>query len=155
MRIDQRGMGVHDGHTHAAQQIQVDPVQAADFATPVRLQGLPVQARRVPFPAKAVALLKALCKMRGIAVQLLRDATHIDAGAAQTAGAGLLGQRHPRAALRGHSRGAHAAAAATNDKKIKVVFRHAQVSRRARLARHDFNQLRPAALYDGAGACNG
>ena len=59
--------------------------------------------------------------MGRVAVKLFRDATEVDAGAAHGAD---LGQCHAGAALRGHARGAHAAAAAADHKEVKVKSLH-------------------------------
>ena len=74
--------------------------------------------------------------MRGVAVELFGDATHVDTGATQactgqtaivavatmhTAG---LGQRHFGTALRRHARRPHAATAAADDEKVKFIGLH-------------------------------
>ena len=59
--------------------------------------------------------------MRGIAVELLRDAAHVDAGAAQCAS---FRHSHARASLRRHPRRAHAAAACADHKKVEFIACH-------------------------------
>ncbi len=69
-------------------------------------------------------LLERLGIMRRVAVQLLGDATHIDAGAAEPGRATLLGQHDPRTALGSHTRGAHATTAATDHEQVDIEIRH-------------------------------
>ena len=120
----QPGKTVEHGHARAAQQVAVNPVQAADFLGAVGLQGGPVQLRGVAFPAVAVGFLKPFAVVGGVAVQLFGDAAHVHAGAAQAIGAQGFGQGHACAALGGHAGGAHAATAATDHKQVKVVCAH-------------------------------
>ncbi|MCY1372631.1 hypothetical protein D9M69_598520 [compost metagenome] len=77
--------------------------------------------RRGQLPAIAFGFLERLGIAGRIAVELLRDAAHVDAGAAELGG---LGQRDARAGLRRHARGAHAAAAAANDEEVEIEWLH-------------------------------
>ena len=79
---------------------------------------------------------KTLGKMRGIAVELFGDATHVDAGTAQARArqttiltvaamhATHLSQRDFGPALRRHARRPHAATAAANDEEVKIKSGH-------------------------------
>jgi len=73
-----------------------------------------------------VRFLEALGVVGGEAVQLLRDAAEVDAGAAER---GVLGDRDTRAALRCHARGPHAAAAGADDEEVEGRPAHSRASR--------------------------
>ena len=66
-------------------------------------------------------LFKKVRKVRGVALKLFRDATHVYTRAAHV---GYFSQADARTALPGHARGAYAAAAAADDEKIKVKCLH-------------------------------
>jgi hypothetical protein len=103
-----------DRHAGIAQQLLVDAVQAGDLARTVGLEQRPVETRLAGRPAEAARLLESIGEVRRVAVQLLRDAAQVDAGAAECA---ALGHRDTRATLRGHARGAHATAAGADDEQ--------------------------------------
>ena len=98
----------------ARQELAVDGIEAADLGAPVRLQRLPVEARGADAPAEAVRFLEAFGVVGGEAVQLLRDAADVDAGAAERR---IFRDRDLDAALRGQTRGPHPAAAGTDDEE--------------------------------------
>ena len=79
--------------------------------------------RRGGVQPKPAASSKLSRIVRGEAVQLLRDAAEVDAGAAER---GVLGDGDARAALPGHARGAYAAAAGTDDEQVEDVSGHAR-----------------------------
>ena len=123
------GPAVDDGHARVAQQVAVDAVEAADFGGALALERGPVQRGALGAPAVAARFFKGLGVVCGVAVELLRDTAHVHAGAAQAVDAQGLDQRHTGAALRGHARGAHATAAATDHQQIKIKRAHAGLSR--------------------------
>ena len=100
---------------------RINLVEAADLGCAIGLQRCPVEARRRARPAEAMRLLEALGVVRSEAVELLRDATEVDARAAEGS---VFGHRHAQAALCGHACGAHAAAAGADDEKIEGVVAH-------------------------------
>ena len=104
-------------HARVGQQLRVDGVQARDLTGAVGLQQRPVERRRLRLPAEAMRFLEGFGVVRGVAVELLRDATEVDAGAAQGR---VFGDRDARATLRRHARGTHAAAAGADDEEIEV-----------------------------------
>ncbi len=108
--VDQRDAGV-------AEQPVVDVVEARDLDRAVALQHLPVEHRRRDVPAEAVRFLERVGVVGREAVQLLRDAAEVDAGAAER---GILGDRDADAALRGEARGPHPAAAGTDDEEVEI-----------------------------------
>ena len=120
VRAGEAREAVEHGDARAAQQVAVDAVEALISLRAVGFEGGPVEGGLRAFPAEAVGLFEGLGVVRRVAVELLRDAAHVHAGAAQAIGAEHLGQRHARTALRGHARGAHAAAAAADHEEVKV-----------------------------------
>ena len=161
VRIDQLGSAENDRHACSIQQLTVDAVQAVDLLGAVGFEGFPIQnqlhgllrraapRRRSPlggqritrsgkrgghiFPAKTVRLFKTLGKMGGVAVKFFRDATDVDAGAAQArAGqtaiiamaamhAARFGERNFGSALCRHPRRAHPATAAADDEQVEFI----------------------------------
>ena len=117
----------------AAEQLAINAVQAADFFGAVGFEGFPIQRGRSALPAKTVRFFKTLGKMRGVAVELFRDATDIDAGAAQARArqtaiipmaamhTASFGQGNFGPALRCHTRRSHTATATTDDEEVKII----------------------------------
>jgi hypothetical protein len=115
----------------------VHAIEAPDLGGAVLLQPRPVEARWLQVPAEAGRILEVPREVRGVAVELFRDAAHVDAGAAQGGG---FGQHHARAALRGHAGGPHAPAAATDHEQVAVETLHSHTSWLPAV-RHDLAQL--------------
>jgi hypothetical protein len=112
----------HQPDAGILQQRGIHAVEARDFLGALGLEVGPVELRRFgQLPAVAGGFLEGFGVPGCVAVELLRNAAHVDAGAAEF---GRLGQSHARALLRGHSRGANAAAAAADDEKIEVECGH-------------------------------
>jgi hypothetical protein len=104
------------------QQRAVDAVEPRDLFGALCLEVGPVELRRLgQRPAVARGFLERFGVTGRVAVELLRNAAHVDAGAAQL---GRFGQPHAGTGLRGHARGAHAAAAAADDEEIEVECAH-------------------------------
>ena len=128
VRADELGPAADHGRSGAFEQLAVDAVEAADLRGAARLQGRPVEARRADAPAEAACLGEALGVMRGEAVQLLRNAAEVDAGAAERR---VLGDGDARAALGGQASGANAGAAGADDEEVVlegVGLAHARVA---------------------------
>ena len=128
VRADELGPAADHGRSGALEQLAVDAVEAADLRRAPRLQGRPVEARGADAPAEAARLGEALGVVRGEAVQLLRNAAEIDAGAAERR---VLGDRDSRAALGGQAAGANPGAAGADDEEIVLEgagLAHARVA---------------------------
>ena len=121
MGIDQRGPAGEGLNACAFKQLHINAVQTRNFPRPINFKGFPVQRRGFTDPAKTVGFFKTFGEVRRVAVELFRDATEVDAGAAHF---GNLGQGNLGAALGSHTRRAHAAAAAANHEKVKVKILH-------------------------------
>ena len=122
MRADDARASAQDRDPGADEQLAVDAVQARDLLGAVGLQRRPVEGRPGNAPAEAVRFLEALGVVGGEAVELLRDAAEVDAGAAER---GVFGDGDTRAAHGGHARGADAAAARADDEEIECGLAHA------------------------------
>jgi hypothetical protein len=83
VRIGKPRAAAQQPHAGTEEQLLVDAVEPHDLDRPVALQRRPVERRRRAAEAVAVRFLESLAVVRGIAVQLLRDAAEVDAGAAQ------------------------------------------------------------------------
>jgi len=125
VRADDARATAQQDRARARQKVAVDVVEAADLDAPVCLQRLPVERRSADAPAEAVRFLEALGVVGGEAVQLLRNATDVDAGAAERA---VFGDRDARAALRRHARSANAAAAGADDEEVEERVAHSFAS---------------------------
>ena len=95
-----------------------------NFLASVIFQRAPVETRRRHLPAETGRLMKAVAVVGGVAVELFRNTADIDAGTAQAGLASGFGQGHARATLRGHARGAYAAAAAADDTQVGIKIAH-------------------------------
>jgi hypothetical protein len=104
------------------EQRSVDAVEPCDFPGALRLEVGPVEERFTrQLPAVAGGLLERFGVAGRIAVELLGNAAHVDAGAAQV---GRLGQADAHAGLRRHASGANAPAAAADDEEVEVECAH-------------------------------
>jgi hypothetical protein len=124
MRIGQSGPAVQHGHAAALQQPFVHAIEARDLGGAAAFERRPVQARRVDVPAIAACLVEPMRVVSRVVVEFLGDAPQRHAGAAEAFQAARFGQGDAGAALGGQARGAHAAAAATDDKEVEVETAH-------------------------------
>ena len=118
-------------HARIEQQAFVDAVQARYFSAAVGLQQRPVELRLSHLPAVAARFFKGLGVVRRVAVELLRNATQVHAGAAQRS---HLGDRHAHTALGRHASRTNAAAAGADHEKVKRSRSHADSSKGRQLA---------------------
>ena len=128
LRLDAHGVGV-DQHGARMERLAaglfdamlVEAFEPRDFVLLVGDQGAPVETCLGHSPAIAGCVGEMFGKLRGVNVELFRHAAADDAGAAV---AELLGDGDALAEPRRHARGANAARAAADDKKIVVVTGH-------------------------------
>jgi hypothetical protein len=119
MAVDHARAAAHDRRAGAFEKLAVHGVEPRDLDAAVGLQRLPVERGRVAdAPAEARRFLEALVVVRGEAVELLRNATDVDASAAER---GVLRDGDARAALRRQPAQAHAAAAGADDEEVEVA----------------------------------
>ena len=119
--VDDAGPAIDHIGLHPGQQVVVNGVEAGNFGFLVIPQGGPVESGFAAVPAKIASVAEGLGVLRGVNVQFLGHATHVDAGAAHVA---ILGHRHPRTERRGHAGSPDATGARADDKKIVVEVIH-------------------------------
>ena len=117
--IDDRGPAVDDLRIHTRQQVVVDSVETADLLLLVVSQGRPGKFRDLAVPAELAGIFQGVIEFRGVDVQLLGYAAHVDTGAAHVA---VFRHGDSGAESRGHARGAYAAGAGPDNKQVVVHF---------------------------------
>ena len=123
------GAGGQDLDARILEQVGVDAVEAGDLLVLVGDEARPVEALALEVPAVGGGVVHVVRVVGAVHHELLGDAAHVDAGAAEAAEAavgrvaapGHLGERHLGAVGGGDARGANAAAAAADDEVVVFV----------------------------------
>jgi hypothetical protein len=124
----------------------VDAVQTRNLRVLVLDERLPAVALRAHRPAESAGVLEVVAVMGRVHQQLLRNAPHVDTGAAEIA---LLGHRNPGPVARGDTAGPNAARAGAEGEQVVVVARHRSLRASGHVAS---KRMGPVALYDDARA---
>src|SRR5262245_33070430 len=121
MRIDDIGMALEKGDAGVAQKLAIDIVEPLNLLVFVCYQFCPIEAPRLSRPAVAREIVEVFAIMGSVNQQFLRNATDVDAGAAEITlfGYGDLGAERSR-----HPARPHAAGARTDGKQIVVIPSH-------------------------------
>jgi hypothetical protein len=115
VRVDEARATAQDLDAGVGEQALVYAVQPRDLPVLVGDQRRPVEPRLADRPAEIRRVMHVVAEVRRIGEELLRDAAHVDAGAAEASG---LGDRDARAEAGREAGGAYAARSAADHEQI-------------------------------------